>query len=262
MVSKTLAIAFAFGSAVSAVPALQYRQDPCQDAYKACVAAGTPEVACSCTLTACLGEDNARNREWCASATASLSQPTPTSIPGGCNPAHPGSCPDSYFSTTVAAEPTPTSIPGGCNPAHPGSCPTPAAAQPSAAAPAIKAALVADPVPVAGKKWTITNLTRTCTANTACTYKFGVQANGKTEQCSITRSPGSNANTESWSNQACAAGSKKAISWGYTTTPAPAYAVITVVEGKELAWFGVSNVNGNNGGKYGNLGPEQVYTYN
>ncbi|KAF7586542.1 hypothetical protein BBP40_008697, partial [Aspergillus hancockii] len=36
---------------------------------------------------------------------------TTTEIPGGCNPAHPGSCP------------TPTEIPGGCNPAHPGSCP-------------------------------------------------------------------------------------------------------------------------------------------
>ncbi|KAG5758640.1 hypothetical protein H9Q72_013231 [Fusarium xylarioides] len=49
--------------------------------------------------------------------------PNPTSIPGGCNPAHLGSCPD----TTLASVPSSTGIPGGCNPAHPGSCPTPTA---------------------------------------------------------------------------------------------------------------------------------------
>ncbi|KAF5236099.1 hypothetical protein FANTH_11406, partial [Fusarium anthophilum] len=83
-------IALAVASTVSAAPL--YSSDDCQDAYKSCVAAGTPEVACACTLTACVGEDNARNREYCASATASLAQPTKTEIPGGCNPAHPGSC--------------------------------------------------------------------------------------------------------------------------------------------------------------------------
>ncbi|KAF5252685.1 hypothetical protein FANTH_2312 [Fusarium anthophilum] len=65
--------------------------------------------------------------------------PKPTSIPGGCNPAHPGSCPESTAipggcnpahpgscpDTTLASLPSSTAIPGGCNPAHPGSCPTP-----------------------------------------------------------------------------------------------------------------------------------------
>ncbi|KAF5587791.1 uncharacterized protein FSUBG_11692 [Fusarium subglutinans] len=49
------------------------------------------------------------------------SDPNPTSIPGGCNLAHAGSCPD----TTLASLPSSTAIPGGCSPAHPGSCPAP-----------------------------------------------------------------------------------------------------------------------------------------
>ncbi|CAK4006004.1 Hypothetical predicted protein [Lecanosticta acicola] len=64
---------FTLAAAIVAVHA----QNACQDAYKACVAAGTPDIACSCTLTACLGEDDLRNREYCSSATANL--PTSTS---------------------------------------------------------------------------------------------------------------------------------------------------------------------------------------
>ena len=319
MLSKTLAVALAFSSAVSAAPALQARQDPCRDAYNACVAAGTPEVACSCTLASCSGEDNARNREFCASATASLNQPSPTSIPGGCNPAHPGSCPSSYFATiptpvatsipggcnpahpgscpssyfqtipvpaptsipggcnpahpgscpssyfATIPTPVPTSIPGGCNPAHPGSCPTPSAA-PSVYAPAPGS----NPVKVDGKTWSIANLTRYCGEdNTGCDYNFAIEANGKTERCTVVRMPGSNAATESWSNQPCTSGSEFTVSWGYAPNPAPAFAVITVVDGKELAWFGVADVNGKKvtpsspfgSGQFGNLGPEQVYTY-
>lgn len=60
--------------------------------------------------------------------------PAPTEIPGGCNPAHPGSCPETATEIPgglgcnpahPGSCPTPTDIPGGCNPAHPGSCPTP-----------------------------------------------------------------------------------------------------------------------------------------
>ncbi|KAF1937968.1 hypothetical protein EJ02DRAFT_38946 [Clathrospora elynae] len=159
MLSNTLAIALILSSAASAIPALHERQqtEACQSAYNACLAAGTPQVACSCTLTTCAGEDNERLREYCSSATAGLSKPTSFSsipgIPGGCNPAHPGSCPSSYFDTTMMPKvPEPTGgacpavivhtmtvtlpmvpvaafssipgIPGGCNPAHPGSCPS------------------------------------------------------------------------------------------------------------------------------------------
>ncbi|PIG86870.1 hypothetical protein AARAC_009001 [Aspergillus arachidicola] len=59
--------------------------------------------------------------------------PAPTEIPGGCNPAHPGSCPESTEipgglgcnPAHPGSCPESTQIPGGCNPAHPGSCPTP-----------------------------------------------------------------------------------------------------------------------------------------
>ena len=62
----------------------------------------------------------------CASLV-SAQESSVTGIPGGCNPAHPGSCPSSYFDTTSTATAIFTSIsgiPGGCNPAHPGSCPS------------------------------------------------------------------------------------------------------------------------------------------
>ncbi|CAO2649976.1 Nn.00g012680.m01.CDS01 [Neocucurbitaria sp. VM-36] len=431
MLSKTLAIALAFSSAVSAAPALQARQNPCRDAYNACIAAGTPEVACSCTLASCSGEDNARNREYCASATASLKlpSPTPTSIPGGCNPAHPGSCPSSYFATVptpvstsipggcnpahpgscpssyfdtipvpastsipggcnpahpgscpssyfatipipvtssipggcnpahpgscpssyfaTVSVPTPTSIPGGCNPAHEGSCPSSYSAKapepvatsipggcnpahegscPSSyfatkvvpvptsipggcnpahegSCPSSYFATKAVPVPTSipggcnpahpgscptpspapsgypaapspsyvkvGKTWSVANLTRYCAEdNTGCDYNFAIVANGKTERCTVIRMPGSNAATESWSNQNCTTGSEFTVSWGYVTEPAPAFAVMTVVDAKELAWFGVWDVNGQKvtagnpfgSGDFGNL-TEQVYTY-
>ncbi|KAJ4151739.1 hypothetical protein NW765_013267 [Fusarium oxysporum] len=284
-----LIIALAVASAVSAAPLS--RRDECQDAYKSCIAAGTPEVACSCTLTACVGEDNARNREYCASATASLAQPTKTEIPGGCNPAHPGSCPSSYFTNkyTAPAE-TFTSIPGipgGCNPAHPGSCPSSYFTYPVGSKTAVQPAPVPAPTgdctegttypspePVDGKTWTIKDLTRYCGEdNEGCDYNFEIApgADGKTERCTIIRMPGKDAATESWSNEPCTDGSEFTVSWGYVTEPAPAFAVITVVKGKELAWFGVPDVNGQKvtttpsnpfgSGQFGDLGPEQVYTY-
>ncbi|KAF4971630.1 hypothetical protein FZEAL_9790 [Fusarium zealandicum] len=358
---NNVVVALALASAASAAPTLARRYDDCQDAYKTCVAAGTPEVACSCTLAACLGEDNRRNQEFCATATASLAKPTKTEIPGGCNPAHPGSCPSSYFTyttetastqatftsipgipggcnpahpgscpssyftyttETAPAEETFTSIPGipgGCNPAHPGSCPssyftfttktasaketfTPipgipggcnpahpgscpssyftypvasATAAPSAAPDAGPGAggdgvTYPSPKAVDGKSWSILDLIRYCGEdNDGCDYVFSIEADGKKEQCAVIRMPGSDAATESWSEQPCTDGSDFKVSWGYVTEPAPAFAVVTVVKGKELAWFGVSDVNGGEvtpnspfgSGSYGNLGPEQVYTY-
>ncbi|KAH7168307.1 hypothetical protein DER46DRAFT_597142 [Fusarium sp. MPI-SDFR-AT-0072] len=284
-----LIIALAVASAVSAAPLS--RRDECQDAYKSCIAAGTPEVACSCTLTACVGEDNARNREYCSSATASLAQPTKTDIPGGCNPAHPGSCPSSYFTKTYTA-PAETftsipGIPGGCNPAHPGSCPSSYFTYPVSSKTAVQPAPVPaptddcsegitypDPKPVEGKTWTIKDLTRYCGEdNNGCDYNFEIApgADGKTERCTVIRMPGKDAATESWSNEPCTDNSEFTVSWGYVTEPAPAFAVITVVKGKELAWFGVPDVNGQKvtttpsnpfgSGQFGDLGPEQVYTY-
>ncbi|OHF03907.1 hypothetical protein CORC01_00769 [Colletotrichum orchidophilum] len=286
----------AMASAAAAAP-LNARQDVCEDAYNACVDAGTAEVACSCTLTACLGEDNARNREYCASATANLTQPTPTGIPGGCNPAHPGSCPSSYFtyttafaaataSVTVTANPAPVftsipGIPGGCNPAHPGSCPsnyftyptavptpTPTPTPGSGGTPPV----YPNPTPVDHKTWTIKDLIRYCgVQNDGCDYNFAIETDDETERCTIIREPGSNAATESWSDQPCTSGSNFTVSCGYVAEPGPAFAVITVVYGKEIAWFGVPDINGKpvttapsspfGSGQFGDLGPEQVYTY-
>ncbi|KAJ8110424.1 hypothetical protein OPT61_g6736 [Boeremia exigua] len=283
MYSKTLALALALTSVVSANP-LHRRQDPCNDAYKACIASGVPQVACSCDLATCSGEDSARAREFCASATATIvrstaSTPVATSIPGGCNPAHPGSCPSSYFDTQTASLPVATSIPGGCNPAHPGSCPssyfqtktavvtpTPTDSCSEEATPSATPQ-ASNPVKT-DKTWAVNNLSRYCgEGNTGCDYNFILEADGKTERCTVIRMPGKDAATESWSNQPCT-GTPYTISWGYATQPAPAFAVMTVVNGKELAWFGVSDVNGQKvtasnpfgSGQYPNV-TSPVYTY-
>ncbi|CAI0646357.1 unnamed protein product, partial [Colletotrichum noveboracense] len=199
-------------------------------------------------------------------------------------PAHPGSCPSSYFTyPTASASAAPTftpipGIPGGCNPAHPGSCPSSYFTYPTVSATAAPAPTggsssgYTDPKPVEGKTWTIKDLTRYCGEdNSGCDYNFKIEADGVTEACTVIRMPGSNAATESWSNQPCTSGSKYQISWGYVAEPAPGFAVLSVVDGKEIAWFGVSNVNGQpvttapsnpfGSGQFGNLGPEQVYTY-
>ncbi|KAI1067934.1 hypothetical protein LB506_012982 [Fusarium annulatum] len=287
-------------SAVLALPLTSY--DECEKAYNACIVAGTPEVACSCTLTACVGEDSARIREYCSSATASLARPTKTEIasaskndtvpvetftpipgiPGGCNLALPGSCPLPYH-TGLPPTFTPIPIvPGGCSPAHPKLCvsahitytATSAATHPSFPVPTNGtqpvASIYPSPIPVVGKTWAIQNLTRYCGEDgRGCDYNFMVEADGKTERCTIVRMPGSSASTESWANEPCTDGSSFNISWGYATEPAPPFAVITVVRDKELAWFGVSDVNGQQvtpsnpygSGDYGSLGPEQVYTH-
>ena len=93
--------------------------------------------------------------------------------------------------------------------------------------------------------WAVHNLTRYCSQdNSGCDYNFMLEANGKTERCTVIRMPGKDAATESWSNQPCTSGSPYTISWGYTTKPSPAFAVVTIVNGKELAWFGVPDING------------------
>jgi hypothetical protein len=123
-----------------------------------------------------------------------------------------------------------------------------------------------NPKKVDGKTWTLNNVNRYCGENSGtCDYNFDIVANGKTEHCTIV-----NASNKSFSGQKCANGDYT-VSWGYVANPAPAFAVVTVVDKQnELAWFGVSNVDGQavtasnpkGSGQYGNVGPEQVYTYN
>ncbi|KAF1928361.1 uncharacterized protein M421DRAFT_420905 [Didymella exigua CBS 183.55] len=263
MYSKALALALALTSVVTASPLDKRQSDnPCQVAYRACIASGVPIDACRCDSTFCLGEDNDRIRSFCATATATIvrtstqSTPAPTSTES-CTP---------YSSAT----PTPTSfssisgIPGGCNPAHPGSCPTPTA-QPSVSVPAPTGTPGSSPTKT-DMTWALNSLTRYCgEGNTGCDYNFEIEANGKTERCTVIRMPGKDAATESWSNQAC---SDYTVSWGYVAQPAPAFAVVTVVNGKELAWFGVSDINGQavtasnpfGSGQYPNT-TSPVYTY-
>ncbi|KAI4743726.1 hypothetical protein E4T50_05864 [Aureobasidium sp. EXF-12298] len=123
-----------------------------------------------------------------------------------------------------------------------------------------------NPKKVSGKTWTLNNVNRYCGENSnTCDYNFDIVADGKTEHCTIV-----NASNKSFSGQKCANGDYT-VSWGYVANPAPAFAVVTVVDKQnELAWFGVSNVDGQavtasnpkGSGQYGNVGPEQVYTYN
>jgi len=134
-------------------------------------------------------------------------------------------------------------------------------AKASSAAAASSAAVSAaapgsNPKKVDGATWTLNNVIRYCGDNSnTCDYNFDIVANGKTEHCTIV-----NASKHSFSGQKCANGDYT-VSWGYVANPAPAFAVITVVDAKnELAWFGASNVDSQR--TWGNLGPEQVYTYN
>tara|TARA_R110002003_G_scaffold46_3_gene3736 strand:+ start:1731 stop:2186 length:456 start_codon:yes stop_codon:yes gene_type:complete len=139
-------------------------------------------------------------------------------------------------------------------------------------APSTPIAPGSNPVLVSPSKfWTVSNLTRYCgEGNTGCDYNFAVTADGNTEHCTIIRMPGSDAATESWANQKCTTGSDLTISWGYVAEPAPAFAVVTVVKNKELAWFGVANVNGAavtpsspfGTGQFGTLPASPLYTYN
>jgi hypothetical protein len=113
-----------------------------------------------------------------------------------------------------------------------------------------------NPKKVDGKTWTLNNVLRYCAdGSSTCDYNFDIVANGKTEHCTIV-----NASNKSFSGKQCADGDFT-VSWGYVANPSPAFAVITVVDkAGELAWFGASDVDSQR--TWGNLGPEQVYTYN
>ncbi|KAL3424182.1 hypothetical protein PVAG01_03463 [Phlyctema vagabunda] len=171
-------------------------------------------------------------------------------IPGGlgCNPAHSGSCPPEYFADIEAYAA-----------AYAAQCLTRKSSQ----------AGVADDTPT-GASWTVLNLIRTCSAdNTGCDYTLGVDTNdGGGDNCSVVRTGVANAATESWYDVPCKAESRFRLSWGYAADGTPPFAVITVVnsETRETAFFGVSNVVGQNNGTYGsghwgNIGPEPVYIY-
>ncbi|PSK40307.1 hypothetical protein B9Z65_11 [Elsinoe australis] len=92
--SIMFAAAAAMASASASV--LVERQRDCQALYNTCISSGRAEVACQCDLATCSGEDNARTREYCATATASLSTAPSTTAHSGALPAP--------SSTVVAAD--------------------------------------------------------------------------------------------------------------------------------------------------------------
>ncbi|KAM0229172.1 hypothetical protein ACHAPO_010203 [Fusarium lateritium] len=198
------------------------------------------------------------------------------------SPCNTGSCHPSYTTKTVVA-PVPSST-SGCSPVRPSLCPPvllphpipshvhrpPVPAPTGHEKPSFPNTTYPDPRPIDGKFWSIKNMTRYCGEDEkGCDYNFAIEADGKTENCTIVRHPGSDAATESWTNVPCNEKSEFTVSWGYVTEPAPAFAVVTIVKGKILAWFGVADINGQKvtasnpfgSGHYGNLGPDQVYTY-
>ncbi|QPC80363.1 hypothetical protein HYE68_011115 [Fusarium pseudograminearum] len=203
-------------------------------------------------------------------------------VPGPCNT---GSCHPSFTTKTVlvpTGAPAPTAS-SGCSPACPSLCPPahlprPIPSHPHRPVPVPTGnnhpeyhnTTYPEPRPIEGRFWRIKDLSRHCAKDgKSCDYEFAIEADGKTEHCNINRKPGSDAALESWTNVPCNKKSHKTVSWGYVTEPAPAFAVVTVVEGKVLAWFGVADINGQKvtssnpfgSGHYGNLGPDQVYTY-
>ncbi|GKU14347.1 unnamed protein product [Fusarium langsethiae] len=162
--------------------------------------------------------------------------PRPTA-PSGCSPACPSLCPPARLPIPIPSHPhRPVPVPTGHE--HPGYHNT----------------TYPNPRPIDGRRKGL---------------RLQLEADDKTENCTIIRNPGSHAATESWTNVPCNDKSDLTVSWGYVTEPAPAFAVITVNKGKILAWFGAADINGQKvtpsspfgSGYYGNLGPEQVYTY-
>jgi len=145
------------------------------------------------------------------------------------------------------------------------------AAQSAASAVSTKPASDGKPK-AAGLTWTIENLSRYCAEDkTGCDYNFNITAsdNRPAQACTIIRTDVKDAPVESWSNIPCTTNSPIKISWGYDAQfgAKNAFATMVVVDDKEIAYFGVANINSQpvtasnpfGSGQYGNVGPEPVY---
>lgn len=122
-IAATLALA-TFVSAAPSSHKVRQSQDACENTYNACLASGRAMVACQCDLAACVGEDDERERDFCATATAASALAAMTSTTAA---AASYTAANTYTSTYTFY--SNSAVPGGlgCNPAHPGSCPTPTA---------------------------------------------------------------------------------------------------------------------------------------
>ncbi|KAJ8058734.1 hypothetical protein OCU04_011725 [Sclerotinia nivalis] len=234
----------------------------CNTSYNSCRSApDANRASCASSYASCLGYSPYDNNGSLVTPTACSSSPVTTStaaptsisgIPGGCNPAHPGSCPSSYFSTVTTAT------------------------APLAVVTEIAQALGDQISIVEGVQWTIKQLIRYCSEDgSGCDYNFAISTNdGRAdERCTVIRMPGKDATTESWYGIPCTTGSANTISWGYSDQFGAdnAFAVLTVTnnQSKTNAYFGVANVNGNpvtpsspaGSGNFGDIGPQPVYTF-
>ncbi|CAD6444814.1 06cc9f74-c29a-4599-8fb4-29680ca3fb46-CDS [Sclerotinia trifoliorum] len=234
----------------------------CNASYNSCRnAPDANQSYCASNYASCLGYSPFDNGGSLVTPTACSSSPVTTStaaptsisgIPGGCNPAHPGSCPSSYFSTATTAS------------------------APLAVATEVPQAGANQSSVVAGLQWTVKQLTRYCSEDgSGCDYNFVISTNdGRAdERCTVIRMPGKDAATESWYGIPCTTGSANTISWGYSDQFGAnnAFAVMTVTnyQSKTNAYFGIAYVNENpvtpsspaGSGNFGDIGPQPVYTF-
>jgi len=125
-----------------------------------------------------------------------------------------------------------------------------------------------------GLTWTVEDFTRYCSEDkTGCDYNFKLTSSDhKLETaCTIIRTNVKDAPTENWTNIPCTTGSDVKVSWGYSAQFGAdhAFATLVVVDDKEIAYFGVADVNSKpvtttpsnpfGSGQFGNLGPNPVY---
>jgi hypothetical protein len=219
----------------------------------------------------------------CVSTNGALSlvTPAPSSTAYACNPAHSYPNGAQCVSTNGAlslATPTASSSAKACKATKKAS--TTAAASSKAASSAAQSAASAVSTKAAsngetkasGLTWTVENLSRYCAEDkTGCDYNFNLTAsdNRPAQACTIVRIDVKDAPVESWTNIPCTTDSPVKISWGYDAQfgAENAFATMVVVDDKEIAYFGVADINSQpvtasnpfGSGQYGNVGPEPVY---
>lgn len=252
-------------------------------ACKATKKATTTAAAASTTAYACNPAHSYPGGAQCVSTNGALSlvTPAPSSTGFACNPAHsyPGGaqCVSTNGALTLVT-PTASSSSKACKAtkkatttAAASSVAASSAAQSAASAVSTKAAS-AGANKADGLTWTVKNLSRYCAEDkTGCDYNFNLTSsdNRPAKACTIIRTNVKDAPVESWSNIPCTADSPIKISWGYDAQFGVdnAFATMVVVDDKEIAYFGVANINSKpvtasnpyGSGQYGDVGPEPVY---
>ena len=255
---------------------------------KACKATSKASTtAAAATTYACNPAHSYPNGAQCVSTAGTLSLVTPTasSTTYACNPAH--SYPNgaqcvSTAGTLSLVTPTASSSSKACKATSNKATTTAAtsssaeASKSSAAQSAASAVATKDAsggqTKIDGLTWTVKDFTRYCAEDkTGCDYNFKLTSSDhKLEQaCTIIRTNVKDAPTENWTNIPCTTNSPIMVSWGYSAQFGAdhAFATLVVVDDKEIAYFGVADLNSKpvtasnpyGSGQFGNLGPNPVY---